>query len=704
MKKLSVVYQHDLMDCGAAVLLIVAKYFGLQTDYRWIRKRLEIGPDGATISDLYTMAEAVGLGASPIEFERLQDLNDEEGLFLFCTKPESVANGAGHFVVVLFLKNGFCEISDPSNGVIKVKVETLEGRFYPQALHFSANNFDLKKRNLVFKSNEVTEVKRVFFRYKSSLVVLGTLSLCISALNVLPSYLFGKIVDELTTASGNGFNWLFVFAYVSAMGFRDFFGVYQNYCFSRFGQIFSMNLTGLLVRRVMGLNWKEFSTRRYGDYTNRFGAVAEFQGLASEIVGSTLGRITTLVLAGVTLALIDFRLLLVAALMGIFALVINLYAATMKSKFGYQLNIQSSGTGSSVYELLSLKKWIMLNDASSYFFRRWSRLNKKLIRMNSYLLKNSLKWNTINILNSTVLELGGFALVVFLFKQGELSAGKLVTVISLQAVVMSTLSSFDSLKLSSRNAKLSYDRLLDLFTDIPPTSTKDLKRKIQENAELRKVSLRDVSFSYRGEESSYVLKNVNIDLFKDQITVIRGTSGSGKSTILGIFAGVFNPQKGSAVIDDQYVIEFDELRKLKLCTFVDQEYRFFEGTIFENLTLGHKKDLVLLNKLLEDAGLMEQIGKFSKGIFSEISDVSRGFSGGQLQRLSVVRALLTEKPIIILDEPTSALDLESEKKICELLIKNKAGRIILISAHSSVVEKIADKVIKIEGLTSYEQK
>lgn len=702
-KKLPLVFQHDLMDCGAAVLLIVARFFEVRTDYRYIRSKLLIGPDGATISDLLSMAEKIGFEVHPIEYSSLDVLRKEKGIFLFCTKPEIVSQGFGHYVVVRFLSDGHCEVSDPSNGVVKVTLESLVDRFHTQALLFPISNQELITQASDLRSFEVTDVKRIFGKFKITLFVLALLTLIGSALSILPSYLFGIIVDDLIMIKEKKFNWSFLFLYVFVTGFRDFIGVYKSYIFGRFGNLFSMNLTGVLIRRVLNLNWKQFSSRKYGDYTNRFSAVEEFKELASEIVGSTLGQITTLILAGLTIALIDVRLLYFSFFMGLFALLINLYAANMRLKFSYQMNIQSSGTGSNVYELLSLKKWIMLNNASGYFFRRWSRLTKKLLKMNLVLQKNSMKWSIVRVLNSIFLEFSGIALVVYLYQQGALTAGKLVTVISLQAVVISTMSSFDSLKVSSRSAKLSYDRLLDLFTDIPNQIASKIDLRLSKDS-FSKITIRDVCFSYRGEANGSVLTDVTIELLRNQITVIKGRSGTGKSTVLGVVAGVLHPYQGKVVFDDRYEMDFDQLRRLKLCTFVDQEYRFFDGTILDNLTLGHRKDPAIVEKLLKDAGLLDEIRKFTKGVYSEISDASRGFSGGQLQRLSVIRALLTDKPIIILDEPTSALDAESERKICDLLIQNKNNKIILISAHSPVVEKIADQLIQMELISNHEPK
>jgi ABC-type transport system involved in cytochrome bd biosynthesis fused ATPase/permease subunit len=193
-----------------------------------------------------------------------------------------------------------------------------------------------------------------------------------------------------------------------------------------------------------------------------------------------------------------------------------------------------------------------------------------------------------------------------------------------------------------------------------------------------------------------VLQNASLSLNAGSIVALIGPSGSGKSTWLGIASGTFMPFGGSIFING-IQFSWEEYRKARVSSYVDQEVRFFDGSIRENLVLGKHVDEKAIYKMLSSAGLEEVVRAFPKGLDSEINSVSRELSGGQFQRLSVVRALLSQKPLILLDEPTSSLDEESEAKIAQLIKENRQGRIFLVSTHSARLTEIADAVIDVRS-------
>ncbi len=692
MKALPVVLQHDLMDCGAAVLLIVSKVFGVNTDYRWIRERLRVGPDGSTLEDLAEVAGDLGLAMQAVHLAKMQDLLHQEGIFILCGRPGLVQAGYGHYMVFKPLGAGFAEVSDPSCGVRRVSIGSFEGKFEPVALFFpESENREIDSAPRLCPPGP--EVGRLFKAYRWAFFSIVALSFLGAALNVIPSMVFGKFVDSLQQRTIEA--WYWVGLYLACLGLREFLGYVKNYRFLRLSQVFSYHFTGILIRRILRVSWQLFSSRRVGDYSGRLGALSEFQRFASDVLDSVFSRLVTLGLTCIALAVIDVRLMGIAIAVGAVALLVNTLSVRQKVSMGYQMDVAVAGNGSNIYELLLLKRWIANNSVYTYFFRRWSRLTKRLAKMNAKLAGFSFRWDSLSLWSAVLLEFGGVAWVLVLFERGELSAGQVVTAITLQTSLISLLSSFDGIQMSFRNAQLAFERIQDLFTESLPGAS--LSGKCSAATAIQNIELRGVSFGFKGERGRRVLDRFNLFLEKGKITVIRGTSGAGKSTVLGVLCGSYLPFGGELILDQGRAVPWESVSRLKLCSFVDQELQFFDGTIYENLVMGEVIPEGELYRLIDLAGLAEAVSQFSKGIHSEISDFARGLSGGQLQRIAVIRALVSRRPVIVLDEPTSSLDEFSERKIMDLLKSYRDSKVILISTHSELLASIADNTIVMGG-------
>lgn len=217
------------------------------------------------------------------------------------------------------------------------------------------------------------------------------------------------------------------------------------------------------------------------------------------------------------------------------------------------------------------------------------------------------------------------------------------------------------------------------------------------------VRVKDVSFKYPSRleyNNEYALSNVSFDLHKKEITAIVGRSGSGKSTLVSLLTRVYGVESGSINLlnDDLKDIDIDWLRET--IAVVPQFPVFFEGTIYENLVYGLDSRMISNQRVINSLKL-SNVDEFTnllpEGLQTKIGGgISSQLSTGQLQRLSIARALIRNPKIMIMDECTSNLDPENTQIIIDL-IKNKLSKIdnltIVLITHSHQVMKIADKLI-----------
>lgn len=207
------------------------------------------------------------------------------------------------------------------------------------------------------------------------------------------------------------------------------------------------------------------------------------------------------------------------------------------------------------------------------------------------------------------------------------------------------------------------------------------------------LSIRNISFSY--EEGINVIKNFSMELENNKLTVLVGKSGAGKSTIMKLLLGLYEPSEGSIIFSGKEVVTLETLRNKT--AYVLQEPLLFRGSIYENISCGNQnatKDEVKSAAIL--SGVDKFVCKFEKGYETIILDDGKSLSGGQKQRIAIARALVKNAPILLLDEITSALDKENEKYILETIKNISKFKNVLFITHNEEVAELTDKIIYVE--------
>ena len=181
---------------------------------------------------------------------------------------------------------------------------------------------------------------------------------------------------------------------------------------------------------------------------------------------------------------------------------------------------------------------------------------------------------------------------------------------------------------------------------------------------------------------------------KNNIYGLAGETGSGKTTLLNIISGLIKPEKGSIKYDG-----FDVNKVNKNISYVSQNTYLLNTSIKMNICFGCEPDEINENKLnncIKLSKLDKMIKNLPKGLETNISELGSNFSGGQIQRLSIARALYSNSNFIIFDEPTSSLDENISNEILKMISSLRENKIILIISHTKKDLKICDVIFKIE--------
>jgi ABC-type multidrug transport system fused ATPase/permease subunit len=228
-------------------------------------------------------------------------------------------------------------------------------------------------------------------------------------------------------------------------------------------------------------------------------------------------------------------------------------------------------------------------------------------------------------------------------------------------------------------------------------STADSSGGIRTRSVPIQVELVNVDFSY-ADKMVRALDGVSMRIEPGQQVAIIGESGSGKSTIADLICGVLKPENGKVVIGTS--LQETAGSSALSVSYVPQSPGLVSGTVAENVALGRNRiefDDEMVKIALKKANLLSAVEALPKGVHSELGKYQEGFSGGQIQRLGLARALYTNPGLLVMDEATSALDAESEAEIAKALDEMKGDVTVVLIAHRLNTVQHADKVFLMEA-------
>jgi ABC-type multidrug transport system fused ATPase/permease subunit len=274
---------------------------------------------------------------------------------------------------------------------------------------------------------------------------------------------------------------------------------------------------------------------------------------------------------------------------------------------------------------------------------------------------------------------------------GRLSLGQFVTFNALMTQAYGPAAQLSGLYVGVQRGLGVLKRIAEII-DAPPEASGEAGTASTRTARLR---FENVCFSYG---SAPVLRNLNLTLNPGEITAVVGPTGAGKTTIAYLLLRYCSPHSGAILLGAENIANTDIRSYRSQLGWVDQELRFFSGTIRENIAYGcHRASSSEIERAAEEMNCMGFIEDFPQGLDTRIGVGGIQLSGGQKQRLALARATVRDPTVLILDEATSSLDSASESLVHNALIKASAGRTTLLIAHNAATISIATHVAVLVG-------
>lgn len=303
-----------------------------------------------------------------------------------------------------------------------------------------------------------------------------------------------------------------------------------------------------------------------------------------------------------------------------------------------------------------------------------------------------------DLFTSVFILLASVAIAASGLKSGRLDAGDALALALVALVLLDPLNHVGAFFYVGMGGRASQKAIRNILATPTPASAAPTpvpaKSSYQpEEVDTAAIFLRDVSVGWGDKD---VLKNVNLRVELGEHIGIVGRSGAGKSTLMALLAGHLLPREGYGRLGPIRLRPANMSRVQRSSALVSQRSWLFGDTVAQNLRLAKPEATTEeLWRALEVAQLDTEIRALPKGLETMLGDSGMGLSGGQAQRLAIARAVLADRPILLLDEPTSQVDLASEAAITKALENLGANRTVVTISHRPAALIHTDRIFKV---------
>lgn len=458
-----------------------------------------------------------------------------------------------------------------------------------------------------------------------------------------------------------------------------------------------------IFRKIIASRWEALTSYHSGDIINRLeGDVSTIAGGAISFIPNLVTRLAQFIGALAIIMYHDPTMAIFAFISAPVLLVTGRPLMRIMRKHNEKMrdiNGRILGFNEEVFHNVQLVKAFNLGGEYCKNLRRFMAEYKKI----------RLDYNRVTIFMSILMGLIGlvagyscYAWGVYRLYIGAIDYGQMTLFISLTSTLSGSFSALVHIVPSAITTATAAGRVMEV-TQLPAENDKDAAEAevlcdIARKEGVR-IHFRDITFNYDKSEMT-VLDQVSFDVEPGQVVAFVGPSGGGKTTVLRLMLGLVEPRSGSIEIeslDGEHMLPVSDSTR-RLCAFVPQGNSIFSGTIESNFR-AIKSDVTEeeIVAALKIADAWSFVSALPNTFRTELKERGGNLSEGQLQRLSIARAILRDAPILIMDEATSALDVDTEARVLKNLMTENPNRICLITTHRPSMLAYSDIVFRVSG-------
>ena len=507
------------------------------------------------------------------------------------------------------------------------------------------------------------------------------------------------VVDELSSQINNGTGdyqrLTYLFALILAINIG---GVILSSVNQRLGDHIASRLgrylTEIYYQQIFTLPQKYFDSEISGKIVNQLNrgiiSIREFMAAATNfIVPAFLQAIFGIAV----LSYYDLTIGMLALAVFPLYIAISSYSTRKWGEIQEKKNVHEDASRGRIQEVISNIKLVKTYNTKH---REWNFISDKYSLINKLYDRQSTQYHILNFIREFGLEIAFVAILFLIFRKtfyGELSRGERILVIQLLNQLRWPLYGMSYILEQVQRAEADSKEFFEVL-ELKGNEVFQQKKQpsILKNPE---ITFDHVNFSY--EDGTEVLKDVDFTLDKQETVALVGHSGAGKTTLVNLILKLYDPTSGHIKLSDKKYDDVDHVWVREHMALVFQENELFSSTIRENVAYGAENATdEQIKRAIKQANADEFVSKFKEGLDTNIGERGVKLSGGQKQRIQIARAILHDKPILILDEATSSLDSRSERLVQDALEKLFKNRLVIIIAHRFSTIQDVDRIVVLD--------
>ena len=538
-----------------------------------------------------------------------------------------------------------------------------------------------------------------FFELVSLAVFYPTLSILFDE-----NYDFTKIDNllnnfDIQIINFNGYLYFFLGLIFIIFLIKNVFFMYFVYKQNQFVREIRMRTSGSLIDKYIYLSYPIFFKKTLPNILRNIDLSISFSTVTLALI-TFFSEIIIFALLIIFLLSVEFKLTI--AIIIIILLLIYLIKGLSKKKF-YNIGAKSQKYAQNFKkELLQIFtgiREIKILKKEEYFNKKFYRINK--LEANNNLLRDvllQLPRPVIELLVVLSIILLIFTMFFFEFEKSEILIFISLAVITSIRLMPAATRIVGSLQRLTYYQPLNQILIREIYNKLATTKSRINKYSNKYLPFKNEIIFSNVSFSY--DLKKPIIDKLNLKIKKNSLFGIIGESGSGKSTITDLVMGLIEPTTGEIKIDKNSLKENINLWKNNI-SYVSQSPFFLNDTVEKNIAFGqpeNKIDKKLVIDVSKKAQIFDHINKLKYKFKTNVGEAGIKFSGGQLQRIAIARALYRKSNVLILDEATNSLDNQSEIMFFKFLKKLKKKLTIIIITHKAENVSICDQILKIKKI------
>ena len=683
------VKQNDEMDCGPACLSMISEFFGRKMSIQFWRSRLSTDRTGTSLYDLAVTTEKTGFISHCLEVENLKSVDSDLFPFVMLRKY--------HYLVVYKVTKNTAIVGDPAFGILEIPISELEQGMEKVGLFLKPNtDFYLLENSQSKWSHYV----KLFSGLEKEMSLAFVCSLLGVLFSTIPPLISQFALDEVLAQKDTEMLWILLAVCAGVTLLSNLINWAKAYYFIYIMNKFSFKSTSILIQKMFSLPYNFFASRHVGDFTHRLSEMNQLRSfVTTTLFGVVLNMLSLFLYSGV-MFLINAKLATLIVLLTPAILLIPLFFTKKLDRSYQEIFTKSSEQSSYLTDLIEGISVIKTSGAETVSRLRFEDKLIDLIKsQNRFSMVNS----NMEFFSGTYLQATQFLVMcvsVYFGIKGELSAGQVISISLLANQMFTPIQAIANEWEQVVKVKSILSRLNDIFLTQSEKSIDSVSNRTKDRGALKgEIEFRNVWFRYGGEGSDWVLKNINIKIEAGQKVAIVGPSGSGKSTLAALLTRIYEPTEGQIFIDGRDYRSYDIGWLRNQIGLLQQDNRLFNGTLAENIAISElDSNEDRLMESADHASAVDLIERRAGNWNQYIPHGGLGYSGGEKQKVALMRLFYKQPALIILDEATSALDGISEREIINNIQNLLKSKTILNIAHRFSTVKFSDyAVVMLEG-------